>query len=248
MRRTAVSVCFALTVVGLITVPAGRADCLDLTTLGASGTINNAIFMQGDLSTSTGTGVIDSFVRVENAGVEHGYNTDGQREFDTKGGGFTHSLQLKDVPTVSVLGVLYREFMLDINETGGDPSFISLDKLKIHIESVGDLTGYDANFSTPVYDLDHGADNWIRLDYDLASGSGSGDMFAFIPSSLFGSDGNKFVYLYSMFGVKELAEDGFEEWAVGEGGLPITPEPASLSVLAAGTCVLLLRRSRRPVG
>src|SRR5262245_41359498 len=49
---------------------------LDLTTSGAMGTINNALFYQFTKS-SSGTGVINSFVRIQsNRSVEQGYNTD----------------------------------------------------------------------------------------------------------------------------------------------------------------------------
>ena len=69
--------------------------------------------------------------------------------------------------------------------------FISM-ALPIYAGPVGEL-------GTPIYTM--GAENWIKLNYDLDNGSGSGDMFAYIPNWLFG-DG-KYVYLYSKFGVHE---------------------------------------------
>src|SRR5687768_903451 len=136
-----------------------NADMIDLTTAGASDSINGATFEQV-APQSTGTGVFSAFVRVQHNGTESGYNTDGDLEFDTKAGSHTHSLLLADVPIVNIGGTDYREFLLDINEpTGQEREFLSLDELMIHLEASGDLTGYPSNFSSPIYDLDAGGDN-----------------------------------------------------------------------------------------
>src|SRR5205823_2352273 len=99
--------------------------------------------------------------------------------------------------TTTINGIQYREILLDDNQTGGAPK-ISLDELKLYLSSVDNLTGYPGSFGTPFYDLDAGGDNAIIIDTSL-SGAGSGklDMVALIPSSLFGADNTKFVYLYS---------------------------------------------------
>lgn len=227
-----------LAVLTIFTVQAS-ADILDLTTAGASGTLNGATFEQV-APQSSGTGVFGTFVRVQHNGTESGYNTDGDLEFDTKAGSHTHSLLLADVPIVNIGGTDYREFRLDINEpTGQDKEFLSLDELLIHLEATGDLTGYPANFSAPIYDLDTGGDNSILLDASLNPGSGKGDMRALIPNSLF--VGGPFVYLFSEFGLADPSEGGFEEWAVLEGDGVIIPSPGAfvlgiigLGVIAAG--------------
>src|SRR2546430_1422760 len=59
----------------------------DLTTTGAHATINGTIFAQFTDNSAAGTGLIDSFLRVQNTGAESGYNTDNKTtEFDTKDG------------------------------------------------------------------------------------------------------------------------------------------------------------------
>src|SRR5262245_6236332 len=99
---------------------------IDLTTPGSDGTANGAIYQQCDAQ-PTGTGVIRSFVRVQGAAsgssVEQGYNTDGRPlQFDeNKSPQFTRSLTLGDVPIVSVDGVDYRQFLLDINQRSSSP-------------------------------------------------------------------------------------------------------------------------------
>ncbi|MDY6914155.1 MAG: PEP-CTERM sorting domain-containing protein [Planctomycetota bacterium] len=232
-------------VLALFCVAPARAAVVNLITEGSSGTLNGATFQQFDPAKSTGTGVIDSFLRVQKNNFEKGYNTDsGTLEFDEKGGGFTHSIQLGSIPTVTLGGIVYREFLLDINESsGGGNNILSLDALKIHIEDTGNLSGYPGVFSAAVYDMDAGGDNYVKLDANLSSGSGDGDMLAFIPSSLFGSDQSKYVYLYCEFGDNYDSDGGFEEWAIGVGG-PVLPEPGTMVLLASGGVGLLLRRRR----
>jgi hypothetical protein len=234
------SVCF---------LPAGAAPTLDLTTLGSSGTINGAYFEQVDAS-STGTGIIDSFVRMgANTSIERGYNTDGVVQFDTKDDTHTHSLLLSSVPIVMKNGVLYREFLLDINESGGTKSTLSLDTIEIYLAGAGNLTGYPS-LGTKIFDLDSGGDAWILLKASLNSGSGSGDMFAYIPNTLF--SGGTQVYLYSKFGESESSiypnDGGFEEWAVRVGVAPPqgTPAPGAflLTLLGSNVTIWLHRRRR----
>ncbi len=59
---------------------------LDLTAAGSAGQVNGAQFRQTDAQ-PTGTGLINSFVRIQGAGVEAGYNTDARPlQFQEKGG------------------------------------------------------------------------------------------------------------------------------------------------------------------
>jgi hypothetical protein len=227
----------------LFSAGTASADMLDLTGVIEEGIINGALFQRVNPK-STGSGVIDSFVRIHNNGTVEGYNTDGRPiEFDENTTHiFNHSLLISAIPTVSIGGTPYRQFMLDINEKGSDTGrYISLDKLEIYLLSTGDRTDYSSFLTTTppatpvgklVYTMDPGGpDNWIKLDYKLNSGSGSGDMFANIPNSLF-TGPNQYVYLYSRFGDHYGSDAGFEEWAVKEE--PVVPEPSSLLALLTG--------------
>ena len=216
-----------------------HAAMLDLTTEGSNGTINNARFYQFD-QLPTGSGIIDSFLRIQAFGVQQGYNTDGTVEFDTMSS-FTHSIQLSVVPKPYIDGIYYREFLLDINQDG--ERILSLDDIKIYLESAPDISGWPGNFSTPIYDFDAGEDNWILLDDFLNVGSGHGDMLALIPDSLFTGPETQYVYLYAKFGENSNADNGFEEFAYGTEG-PLIPEPATVMLLGLGALVLL--RKRRP--
>lgn len=237
--------CFLLLLLAVLPVK-GQADMLDLTTAGSSGKINGALFSTTDRS-PTGTGVIDPFVRIQMNGHEEGYNTDSANLlYDEKSGIWTHSVLLSSIRTFPIDGIDYEEFLLDINEQSGNKSLLSLDKLMIFQESVGDLcvpVGELAGLGKLVYDLDQGGDNWIALDYRLNSGSGGGDMYAYIPTSLFTGIG-PYVYLYSAFGYQQGYESGagFEEWATDPE--PVVPLPGAvlLGMLGLGGAGLKLRK------
>ncbi len=233
----------ATLVVVLVSASPSSAAVVDLTEEGDKGGANGALFRQFDPDSATGTGLISSFLRTQAIGTAKGYNTDGNLEFDTKSGLFTRSLQLGEVPKVTIEGTEYREFLLDINEGGGKNTLLSLDVLKIYVEDACDLSGYPGVFGGAVFDLDAGGDNWIKLDSVWNSGGRGGGMMAFLRSDLSAADETKFVYLYCGFGANHPSGGGFEEWAVGKKG-PIVPEPAAMCLLAAGFVALCLRRRR----
>jgi hypothetical protein len=202
---------------------------VDLSTTGSSGTANGALFQQ-IAPQPTGTGYIDPFLRLQSQGVDltaEGYNTSYRPfEFDEKNPlNYTHDLLLADVPVVTINGLAYREFKLDINESSaGDDRYISLDRLQLFQSSQGYQTGYPALGSLR-WDLDAGADRWIWLNYALNHGSGSGDMAVYIPNQVFTN--LQYVTLFSRFGDNYSVSAGFEEWYHGQATQQV-PEPPSL--------------------
>ncbi|UCF42894.1 MAG: PEP-CTERM sorting domain-containing protein [Planctomycetota bacterium] len=239
MRRLVRSTLYVFLLGMVIVQQSARAAVIDLTYEGASGSANGALFYQFN-EIPTGTGVIDSFLRIQGFGVQQGYNTDGTVEFETMSS-FTHSIQISDVPTVDIGGTLYREFLLDINQDG--ERILSVDEIRIALWDTGNLSGYSSIFASPIFDLDAGGDNWIKVDDLINTGGGHGDMLALIPDSLFTGLESQYVYLYSKFGVNSVADNGFEEWAYGTQG-PLIPEPATIALLGLGT-LFVLRRKRR---
>jgi PEP-CTERM motif-containing protein len=222
---------------------------LDLTTAGASGFINGAFFQQVP-DQSTGTGVIDPFVRLStNDNCEQGYGTSGRPlPFDENSSlTFTHNLLLSDIPVINLNGTDYLQFLLDINQTGDNP-LLSLDQIKIYQSNTADITSTNlGDLGTQVFDLDAAGDAWINLDFSLNSGSGSGDMFAYIPTSLFSN--KTYVYFFSRFGEEFNQNDGFEEWALlnTDGSLHIqfVPEPATYLMLGPALLALGFWRRKR---
>jgi uncharacterized repeat protein (TIGR01451 family) len=205
---------------------------LDLTAADDFGAIDGVVFETSQVQPA-GTGNFNTFAQIQHSGVEQGYNTDGTKQFDTKtSANFNHSVLLAQVPTVvgdgsngTADGVVYREFLLDLNEpNGGTNPFLSLDKLQIWQEEAGNLTGFTpgAGFAgihtnNLVYDLDAGSDKWVGLNAGLSHGSGQSDIAVLIPDSAFVNvASDRFVYLYSEFGVQSgwEAGGGFEEWGL----------------------------------
>jgi hypothetical protein len=246
LGRVVRSTALAAAAVAVIALGASKTNAetvLDLTgAVPQSGTINSAIFTT-NIQQPTGSGVIHSFVRINtNTDTERGYNTDGRPlQFDENSSPtFTRSLPVADLQAVTVAGVSYYQFLLDINQQGSDP-LLNLNELEIYLGNAPNLlgftpgSGFGAN-STPVYDIDATSDNGILLDYNLNHGSGSGDMYAFIPVSKF-TGTNKYVYLYSNFGVTNNNNDGYEEWAAVVG--PNTPSGVPLPASVWGGLALL---------
>ena len=124
-------------VVGATAIP----TYVDLTTAGASGTVNGAVFVEG--GTGAGTGQFDPFLTIgSNQDTEKGYNTCPE-EFDTTGcsAGRTHSLSAAGIPAVTIGGIKYREFSLDANDTGSD-DYMSIDEFKVYLDDQNNLTTY----------------------------------------------------------------------------------------------------------
>ena len=212
-------------------------------TVGPSVTTNGAILTTTD-NQSTGTGVIQSFVRIQdNDPCIQGYNTDARPlEFDENNSPvFTRDLPLAAVPIVTIGGVQYREFLLDINQQNSD-SLLSLNNVEIYLHSTAGITGYDFGLA-PIWELDGAGNRIVELDYALNSGSGSGDLFLYVPNSLFA--GGTMVTLFSQFGDGNDNNDGFEEWAVRS--TVALAEPGILALLGIALLALGGTRRRRTV-
>src|SRR5437660_485358 len=208
----------------LLFATGARATVVDLIN-GDSGTITNAYgtaifdFTQPQ---PTGTGIIQPFLRVQNDPSEQGYNTSGGTPFDDKAGPWTHDLTFADLMTtaVTINGQNYFKLMVDINEPGGAKSTLSLDQLQFYTSASGSATTTNiSSLGTLRYSFSPG--DQVLLDAARNHGSGSGDMFAYIPVSAFaGTASTDFVYMYCAFGGTDPSQGGFEEWTLVVNPIP----------------------------
>jgi SdrD B-like domain len=197
-------------------VPA--AAILDLTTAASVATTpSGAIFEQATtplFNGQTGTGSVRTFLRINNPGIEQGYNTTGNLQLDTQS---AKALTLSRVPVVYQDGVPYREFLLGINEQR-KTALLSLDELRVFLGSTSNLTGYNTNTKrlggvNASFDMDSGGDVAVLLNANLNRRNGVVDAIVLIPDAAFtGADPNSFVYLYSKFGGAAAADGGDEVW------------------------------------
>jgi len=171
---------------------------------------------------AAGSGVFQSFVRVQGSPTESGYNTDNATlEFDTKAGSFTHSILVSNIPVINVGGQNYWELFADVNETNSTAQ-ISLNDLQVWFTTNASITGYP--FASPaekVYDF--AGDVLIN---DVNGGSGQADLRYRIPLSGItipsgcgygDSSCTTYFVLYSKWGTTSAtfnSDGGFEEWKV----------------------------------
>ncbi len=178
---------------------------------------------------ASGSGIFDSFLRVQEDTDESGYNTDGDLEFDTKSGAFTHSILVSEIPIVpcesldgseTTAGLCW-ELFADINDSDSTP-LISLNELEIYFTDDSEITGYPfAGTADKVYDFD--GDILIN---DVNQGSGRGDLRYLVPvtgitipeNCDYGDSACEVYFVvYTTWGTTGGAytsDGGFEEWKV----------------------------------
>lgn len=260
----------------------GGSDSL-LVTGGTGGTaLFNTFFDQ-----PAGTGFIDPFLRTQLEGqandycsgtvtgsCEQGYNTEGAIQFDTKDDGshnWTDAIMLGDIPIVTIDGIQYREFLLDINQSEamqGEGGLLSFDELQFFTTTNPNITGYNdstnlfGSEADLVWELDgyNGGrkldqDDWIKLENCKdpgTCGSGDFDLQVLIPDLAFADAGaTDYVVLFNRFGDNagtSGANDGFEEWALRAATAPPpngTPEPGVLPLVFAGMIAGWMTKRRK---
>lgn len=215
----------------------------DLTGVAPTPKVVNGATLTRDNTVVSGSGVLNSFVRLSSKGndvnpIQQGYNTNVNDVYNN-GNDDAHNKPI----TFGQVGLIdsgsKMRFILDINERGNAPfGFLNLDEIQIYLStfenpsdepSLGQGDLLSPQDSTLVYQMDFGGDNRVLLD-GSKGGSGHADMFLDIPISMFddafaaggygtlAAQNGAFIYLYSRFGSGNNGADaGFEEWGFAKG-------------------------------
>jgi hypothetical protein len=186
---------------------------------------------------------------------------DQKRSGDQGDKGWTRSLLISDLLPVSLAGQSgsYIKFLLDVDEPNGQSTAkLSLDVLQLFVTNDQKLTGYTGygdsvhagdftigkstdgfgTKATKVYDLDGKKDFTVEY-YDRSHGSGSGDIYVYIPYQVLAGRTEKYLTLYSSFGVPSTSEGGFEEWSAATRSVAAPPPSVPLPPVASGGLVLV---------
>jgi hypothetical protein len=207
---------------------------LDLTTVGASASVNNLLFEQ---ATPEANRAADVFVQLDSGRrISQGYNTNARPQYDEVNAR-THAVRMNDLTPLTANNVVYRVIQLNVNERNRNP-LISLDELRLYVANTGNLSNYRPSQKTlggraPIFDM---GDNQVILDARNSGGRQVGDMYLYIPQSILtaGGDSNPFVYVYSKFGVTNPNTGGVEMWGPAVGVVPPPPPPPSNNAAVTG--------------
>ena len=246
-----------------------------------AGVINGTLFRRPESTDAlgSGSGVFRDLYKNQAGGngtTEQGYNRNGVMDAAVPGG-FDPFIKVGDLLTDQT-GLFY-VFVVDVNDEKNAKRFISLDKFELIVEDNADGLGFGSDpaslpgteaslgdLGTTVYNMDAGEDSTVFLDYSTSKGSGTFDLFVFIPKSNFaGMDSEAYVYLFTEFGT--YADATTIDFGVGAGpeqvaaynanfvnpndpipdiAVPASfvPEPSSALLASFGALFLMFKRRR----
>ncbi len=266
--RSAFGGVLALAAAAALLPSSASAIIIDLTatptSAGASVTTSDGVVWGQTDQQPTGTGVIKPFLRIQDSSspagrITEGYNTSlAPLPMDDLG---TADQWVHDVlfSTVDTSGGFVK-LLLDANQTGSAPQ-VTLSKLVLWLVSAPadntatTLAQLTAQLGAPRYTMDNAAngDSQVNLavqttnGFDANNGSGSGDLYVNIPTSLLGT--GTYLVLYSEFGngstPNYINNDGFEEWAYVKGPNSVPDGGSTLVLLGSALSGLSLITSRR---
>ena len=162
---------------------------------------------------SSGTGIFDPFLTVQNTGSESGTNfytgsSYGTGDAISSSNNRTSSISASSIPIVEIGGSEYYEIRLDVNEVnGGQKSFIDLNSFKIYGSNSATQSSTEANL---LYSLDTEVINRDVHLFDDNTGSGKSDLVILVPKSYFSSNPEYLYFEASLSGT----DGGFEEFSV----------------------------------
>jgi len=221
----------AVAVTAALASPAHAKFILDVRTAGSSATgtaaIGGGFMVTQAMIQPSGTGVFDPFLRIQQKEFddqERGYNTNDGTPLDVHppagAGNHTHALQLGDIPVVTIGGVQFREFILDVDQVANGA--ISLNQIQL-FQSAAPIGAKNSDFSlidadgthdavisfgslTPVFQMNLRQNNGTSLATnneiwaDSGHGNGTADMFLYVRDSVFANTPDSYITMFNQFG------------------------------------------------
>ena len=216
----------------------------------------NAVVIGVDGGILQGVGNSKTFLTIQGAGNERGYNTSGVTEFQTTPSGTTPLLRT-ELPVAQQGGNNFLEFAYSLNQEGGDPA-INITRLLVFQTNVPNLTGF-ADGVTPniggntnlIFAWSAAQSGQTLSVLDFVSGQSNVELLFLVPQGDF-APGFSNVVLY----VEQTnSNDGPDKWiAFGSSACvdigqctPSVPEPNTVALLAGalGIAGVALRRRRK---
>ncbi len=224
--------------------------------------INGALFELKAVG-EAGTGQFTPYVRLDKAGgITFGHNSSGRKLLNHENASttWTTDLLLSEIPVIEVDGVLYYEFLLDIQEpnngdficgtAGANATCVSLDDFQLYADGMGgNLETDPTQLGDFIWGMDDGLDTQITFT-DLNNGQSVSDLQVLVPASYFeavidpadlaecsfgSTTCETYIYHWSEFGATVEMDASFAEWGVREGPIGTVTKTANTSVDAVNT-------------
>jgi hypothetical protein len=140
-------------------------------------------------------------------------------------------LGINEVPTITVAGVDYRYFLLEVNQNGGEANYHQITNIRLGV-TLSDVGANITDWATQVTEVLSINEN-ILINGQLQGGTNA-DMYLLVKDSLFDVQNATNIALFAAF---DKANDGPDRWFYGEGGDggfggegdPV-PEPGTIAI------------------
>lgn len=213
----------------------------------------NAVVIGVDGGILQGVGNSKTFLTIQGAGTERGYNTSGLTEFQTTPSGTTPLLRT-ELPTAQQNGTNFLEFAYSLNQEGGDPN-IFINRILVFQTNVPNLTGFTDGVTPSIGGNTNLIFAWSAASSgqtleveDFVSGQSNVELLLLVRAANF-LDGFSNVVLY----VEQTnSNDGPDKWVTFGSSVcveinqctPTVPEPGTVALLAGalGVAGFAIRR------